>query len=449
MRFRVFITVCLYIFICAFSLGLVSDSSFAARKLNFNDVNANQWFFTNVSELNNLGRLRFFKQSFRPYDNIDLSEFLPILMSDKHLFNTSDKYIDTAIKTNLISNSTDTHEPLTKLKMAELLCKYYNLSSDTIYLADTDSPSANALIKFGIINPYPVNNELYFTPDRKVLKCEAAYLVSRFIKLRRNHNTPLPHATPAKTILPIAMYHEITTDTSKLGQLFVSPEKFESDIITLIANGYTPITPSELDASMQGLKPLPKKPVMITFDDGYKGNYTYAFSIALEYNFKFSVSIVGNNISRDATFFDAYSQNLHLTESEIYEMHASGLVDFLNHTYDLHKSYADFHGQGVNMFKYESKKKYLSRLGYDFTSCNNLINFLTGKAPVALVYPMGINNSFAEIAAKNVGFPITLLATDGINDLNNGTTLLKRTNVDQNLDSATLLLTFEDMLSSQ
>lgn len=45
----------------------------------------------------------------------------------------------------------------------------------------------------------------------------------------------------------------------------------------LAKEGYNTITPSEMMNALEYGTPLPEKPIMITFDDGYLDNYTNAY----------------------------------------------------------------------------------------------------------------------------------------------------------------------------
>jgi peptidoglycan/xylan/chitin deacetylase (PgdA/CDA1 family) len=67
---------------------------------------------------------------------------------------------------------------------------------------------------------------------------------------------------------------------------------------------------------------IPLRTVAITFDDGYKDNYIYAFPILRKYNLPATVFIIINEIGRSDR----------LSWKEIEEMRASGLITFGSHT---------------------------------------------------------------------------------------------------------------------
>ncbi len=95
------------------------------------------------------------------------------------------------------------------------------------------------------------------------------------------------------TDLPILMYHHIQeAETAKAGgyqNLTVNPENFQKDLAYLTGHGYQTVGPAELIAFFdQGIK-LPKKAVMLTFDDGYADFATFAAPALLQSGLKASM----------------------------------------------------------------------------------------------------------------------------------------------------------------
>jgi|FLOH01.1.fsa_nt_gi peptidoglycan/xylan/chitin deacetylase (PgdA/CDA1 family) len=94
----------------------------------------------------------------------------------------------------------------------------------------------------------------------------------------------LPDPLPTRTVrVPILMYHRIAVLTGDepavTVDLTVDPGEFTLEMQWLKDNGYTSITQMQLYSALQEGKPLPDKPVMITFDDGYRGIATIAAPI--------------------------------------------------------------------------------------------------------------------------------------------------------------------------
>ena len=89
-------------------------------------------------------------------------------------------------------------------------------------------------------------------------------------------------ATEESIKLPIIMYHSISNDTKQQGEYVIAPQKLEDDLNELKKRGYTTITIQELIDYTENNKELPKKPIMLTFDDGYYNNYLYAYPLLKE-----------------------------------------------------------------------------------------------------------------------------------------------------------------------
>ena len=80
------------------------------------------------------------------------------------------------------------------------------------------------------------------------------------------------------------MYHSISYEKGNI--LRVSKENFRKQMKYLKDNNYTTLTLDELYNYMKTGKIVPKKPIVITFDDGYKDNYTNAYPILKEFRIK-------------------------------------------------------------------------------------------------------------------------------------------------------------------
>lgn len=135
---------------------------------------------------------------------------------------------------------------------------------------------------------------------------------------------------PCATV-PTVMYHHIQNlDQAKRQGHFglaVGPEYFEKHLEFLNAHEYTAITMQDLIAFFDHGTSLPKKPILLTFDDGYDDFYTNAYPLLQKYNIH-------------ATLFlpTGLAQNPgYLTWQQILDMAASGYVYVANHTFS-HRS---------------------------------------------------------------------------------------------------------------
>ena len=119
-----------------------------------------------------------------------------------------------------------------------------------------------------------------------------------------------------KNFVLCLMYHSVDSEKGK-GGIFV--DEFEEHIKWI---------KDKKTFKMEELKglnyTLPQNSILITFDDGYKNNYTLAFPILKKYNMKATIFLNTKFIEKDETY---------LNWDEIREMYKSGLIDFQLHTH--------------------------------------------------------------------------------------------------------------------
>ena len=106
--------------------------------------------------------------------------------------------------------------------------------------------------------------------------------------------------------LPTLMYHKIGAPPpgSTLAKLWVSAADFRRQISYLKEHGYTSITFADWRDAEKGLKALPEKPVLITFDDGYMNNFELAYPILRESGMKGCVFLVCETIDAHNSWHD-------------------------------------------------------------------------------------------------------------------------------------------------
>lgn len=103
---------------------------------------------------------------------------------------------------------------------------------------------------------------------------------------------PTPQTDFSSTItvtVPILMYHYISIPPEEADvyrtDLSVTPENFRAQMQYLADNGHTPIDFYTLSRIITNHEPLPPKPVILTFDDGYLDIYENAYPILQEFGF--------------------------------------------------------------------------------------------------------------------------------------------------------------------
>lgn len=137
---------------------------------------------------------------------------------------------------------------------------------------------------------------------------------------------------PDKWAIPILLYHKIgdPPPRARVPGQYVSAKLFRKHLAHLVGQGYESV-------SLAGLaepdRPLPAKPIAITFDDGYQCLYRDAFPALREHGFTATVFLVVEGIG-GVNFWETAVGDVEeamLTAEQIREMQAAG-IEFGSHT---------------------------------------------------------------------------------------------------------------------
>lgn len=242
-----------------------------------------------------------------------------------------------------------------------------------------------------------------------VLLIASAYIYSQ-VSCEKPQNTNADYSEAVK--VPILMYHGLIKDPDLQTEYFISPDVFEEDLKYIKKNGYTPVFISDLIDFVYENRPLPEKPIVLTFDDGYYNNYCYACPLLEKYDMKAVISIIGIYTDRFSRVDENNAAYSHITWKQINEMTDSGLVEIQNHTYNMHEL-GERRGSAIKQD--ESKTQYRKVLTDDLVRLQKEIKHYTGKAPDTFTYPFGIYSDYEEALVKELGFKATLSCSEGIN----------------------------------
>jgi peptidoglycan/xylan/chitin deacetylase (PgdA/CDA1 family) len=130
----------------------------------------------------------------------------------------------------------------------------------------------------------------------------------------------------------IILYHDIDSPdkpSEKIGkatrETVVRLEEFESHMAWLNSGGYNVLSLGQY-VKMRKSGKIPEKAIVLTFDDGHKSNYQYAFPILKRYSFSATFFIIAGNIGK----------RHYLSSDEIKEMAENGMEigsHSISHTY--------------------------------------------------------------------------------------------------------------------
>ena len=243
---------------------------------------------------------------------------------------------------------------------------------------------------------------------------------------------PAPEALPLSGSLPILMYHHVVPNGTECNSMTVTVEKLEKDFQWLRDHCYTPILPKELVSGA----PLPEKPVLITFDDGYRSNYELLFPLLKQYEMKAVISVM------------VYMQDLNVSSFLSWdmcrEMAASGLVEIGSHAYLLHNlderngSFTQGGINGIQRRPEESDEDFRIRVLDDLQKSHDLLEEQLGTDVTFFAYPFGLREPDAEALIEEL-FPVTVVTFKGTADLADGVKNMPRFTVTVNTRLSSIL----------
>ncbi|MBQ2897135.1 MAG: polysaccharide deacetylase family protein [Clostridia bacterium] len=212
--------------------------------------------------------------------------------------------------------------------------------------------------------------------------------------------------------LCVLMYHSILNDKNRAGEYIITPEMFENDLKYLKENGYTTIVTQDLINYVEKNMSLPEKAVIITFDDGYYNNYSYAYPLLKKYNMKGVLSIIGyytEQYSMQKVLNNNYS---HVTWQMLKQMSDEGVFEVQNHSYNLHDLKKR---KGILKQKKETSEEYQKMLKDDLVKNQRLLKINSGITATAFTCPFGAVNDEALSIIKSLGFKATYGCEEGLN----------------------------------
>lgn len=163
--------------------------------------------------------------------------------------------------------------------------------------------------------------------------------------------------------LRVLMYHKVS-DNGYTDPLTVPVSILEVHFNYLLQHGYSPILLSDLVKHVRSGKALPPKPVLITFDDGYRDNYTIMYPLLKKYGMKANIFLAPSFLQEQKatnTKDDAYLQ-----VADLFAMDPR-LVEYGLHSFD-HKSYKMLSPQEMDRDIVKSKARLIT-MNIPFQPC--------------------------------------------------------------------------------
>lgn len=147
---------------------------------------------------------------------------------------------------------------------------------------------------------------------------------------------------PPKKGLPILMYHKVSRGEED--GITVSAEKLKRQFEFIRRKGYQTLSFEDLSLILKTGRPLPRRTLILTFDDAYRNFNEHALPLLKTFGFKASVFIPVGFIGK-TNHWDNGSDPI-LTVKEINDLANTGIVEFGIHSF-LHRSYAELDSAAI------------------------------------------------------------------------------------------------------
>ena len=191
--------------------------------------------------------------------------------------------------------------------------------------------------------------------------------------------------------IPVLYYHKIDYPKKEAAYkgLYVTPEQFGRQMALLKFLGYKTVGPEEILSFVKGHKLTVKKPVMITFDDGYENNFLNAYPVLKKSGFTSLIFISSGFIGKKGAVSDEREKvpEDFLNKKEITVMSEDG---FFIGSHGINHYYLDRIEEGVLAGELIASKAYLENV--------------TGRPVDFFSYPFGAYNANVMRAVKKAGY---------------------------------------------
>ena len=184
-------------------------------------------------------------------------------------------------------------------------------------------------------------------------------------------------------LVPILCYHNLGPQAK--GRLLLGASQFEQQMRYLKAEGYRVISLGEFIEWMEGKRQLPKRSVVLTFDDGYRAFREFAFPVLKELGFTATLFVYTDYVGagRNALAWD----DLKMLAAEGFDVQA----------------HSKTHGD-LRRAKDETEAQHSQRLQVELAEPLKLFQRHLGRSVDRIAYPYGSADDDVVAKAKTVGY---------------------------------------------
>ena len=197
--------------------------------------------------------------------------------------------------------------------------------------------------------------------------------------------------------VPILMYHEIGATANS--PWCVPEETFRAQIACLKEQGFQTILPADLGAHFRRGKPLPRKPIILTFDDGYLSNLKIVEPILKEHGFRAMVYLITSQVSETPERRYTYEGKPCLTWPEALAMQKRRVIAFGGHAHNHNNLALD------------------DKAAFQIAECFRQLTLHGICPPYSFCYPHGQQNQETRRLVRETGFQTAVVCEDAVAEI--------------------------------
>ncbi|MEW5899669.1 MAG: polysaccharide deacetylase family protein [Bacillota bacterium] len=211
-----------------------------------------------------------------------------------------------------------------------------------------------------------------------------------------------PYANEAAVLL----YHQI--DPAPGGPYSLTLQLFQEHLDALLQRGYHVISTGELAGFLEGKTPLPEKAVVITFDDGYRSFYRYAYPELKARGFPAANFVITSWAGKKIGGLE------HLTWNEMREMQENGMSFYVHTDHSHHRAPTDPEGHPKPVLAHriwlpgenrlETEEEYRQRVVDDLATARNLMEKKLHRPVTQIAWPYGESSEPLIEIAQSLGY---------------------------------------------
>jgi peptidoglycan/xylan/chitin deacetylase (PgdA/CDA1 family) len=191
---------------------------------------------------------------------------------------------------------------------------------------------------------------------------------------------------------------------------------FDAQMAYLEREGYETVDLDDVAAWRDGIRELPPKPIVITFDDGDRSAFDYAYPILKKHGFKATLFVVTSEVGKKWDRVDC------LGWDELRRLQQSGVFTIQSHSHDLHRKVKTSEGMlpifvaaRLGLYEMPGAASWAEGVYRDLHRSKQLIEEHLGNKVTCLSWPYGFGDAELDSVAVSAGYSVLCTLGEGRN----------------------------------